>query len=417
MAQTRLRASLHYSNEEELALAQQVQMRIGGLDIHTLYQTLIDETTPKQIIADTQAIHALELAGGKMFEQYQVSSNGVWTLADAIKVAQVDTSEWQIKSFRTNPYKPGFCQVRIEWEPRQFDESLVIQKTLERLGNFAMPHIPFANPEQGEIAVLSLYDAHLDKLPCRSVNGTVATVEDNISSFMDGASKLIARASERKVSHIILPIGNDLYHTDNFSSATTKGTPLEYYTSAEDAYALINDAVIKLIAAAAQIAPVTVVIVPSNHDNTKVKMLGYWLDRLFSSTDHVNVVNEATQRQYLLAGKNLFMFAHGDKEKPEMIPSMMIQERPLDFVTATYRKAMLGDKHHAKKFMPLVIKDSMGVVVEYLRTTNVWDDKWHLEYGWIGVPRSAYLHYYSPDGGETGSDIHNFLVHSLAVSK
>ena len=408
----RIRASLYYSTEEELALAHQVQQRISDLDIYKVHETLVGGTEPNPKLRDGQHLHSLELAGGKMLENYEVAFNGVWTLEDAIKVAQVDTSEWQIKGFRTNPYKPGFCQVRIEWEPRQFDESLVIQKTLERLGNFVIPTIPFTNPEQGEIAVLSLYDAHLDKLPCRSVNGTIATVEDNISSFMAGASKLIARASERKVSHIILPIGNDLYHTDNFSSATTKGTPLEYYTSAEDAYALINDAVIKLIAAAAQIAPVTVVIVPSNHDNTKVKMLGYWLDRLFSNTHHVSVVNEATQRQYILAGKNLFMFAHGDKEKPEMIPSMMIQERPLDFVTATYRKAMLGDKHHAKKFMPLVIKDSMGVVVEYLRTTNVWDDKWHLEYGWIGVPRSAYMHYYDPNGGETGSDIHNFLVHS-----
>jgi len=66
----------------------------------------------------------------------------------------------------------------------------------------------------------------------------------------------------------------------------------------------------------------------------------------------------------------------------------------------------LGDLHHGFEYQFLKAKDMPGVEVEYLRTVGT-TDSWHEDFGWIGIPKTAYLQVVIP---------HNSLA-SVAIIK
>lgn len=250
------------------------------------------------------------------------------------------------------------------------------------------------------IAVLNLYDAHLDKLPIKSTCGVETTLEDNLNVFRNTIDKIIPHIIANQVERIIFPVGNDLFHTNGFNSQTKKGTQIEYYGSPEDAYYAICDVISETILKLSRVADVEVIMIKGNHDEDKVTTLGFWLNRMFYNTN-VSVDFLRRQRKYIQYGENLLGFAHGDKEKSKIaqLPLIMAQEAKTMWGNTTYRKMFLGDLHHGFEYQFLKAKDMPGVEVEYLRSVGT-TDTWHEDFGWVGVPKTAYLQIIDKEDGE-----------------
>ena len=266
------------------------------------------------------------------------------------------------------------------------------------------------NDESKKIAIVNLYDAHLDKLPIKSTCGVESTFEENIDIFKTTIRKIIAELVKiQNLQSIILPVGNDLFHTNGFNSQTKKGTQIEYYGSPEDSYYAICDVVTRVIKELAFIRPVQVLMVKGNHDEDKITTLGYWLERYFSAQNNsdnnyyhtVQVDFLRKQRKYIKFGDNLLGFAHGDKEKSKIaqLPLIMATEAKELWGQTTHRKMYLGDLHHGFEYQFLKAKDMPGVEVEYLRSVGT-TDTWHEDFGWIGVPKTAYLQIFDEKEGE-----------------
>ena len=141
-------------------------------------------------------------------------------------------------------------------------------------------------------------------------------------------------------------------------------------------------------------------MVKGNHDEDKITVLGYWLERIFKGTNvKINFLRK--QRKYIKFGDNLLGFAHGDKEKSKIaqLPLIMATEAKELWGQTTHRKMYLGDLHHGFEYQFLKAKDMPGVEVEYLRSVGT-TDTWHEDFGWIGVPKTAYLQIFDEKEGE-----------------
>lgn len=258
----------------------------------------------------------------------------------------------------------------------------------------------FVVGNNAKLAVLNLYDAHLDKLPIKSVCGVESSLEENIATFKNTIDRILPYIISNKVEKVIFPVGNDLFHTNGFNSQTKKGTQIEYYGSPEDSYYAICDTITETILKISQVADVEVIMIKGNHDEDKITTLGYWLERVFRGTN-VKVDFLRKQRKYIKFGENLIGFAHGDKEKSKIaqLPLIMATEAKDIWGDTTYRKMYLGDLHHGFEYQFLKAKDMPGVEVEYLRSVGT-TDSWHEDFGWIGIPKTAYLQIFDEKEGE-----------------
>lgn len=261
---------------------------------------------------------------------------------------------------------------------------------------------PFTFDNKQKLAVVNLYDAHLDKLPVKSTCGVESTLEENCNIFLGTIDKICIEIVKNNVDDIIFPVGNDLFHTNGFNSQTKKGTQIEYYGSPEDSYYAICNTITEAIVRLAVVAKhgVKVIMVKGNHDEDKITTLGYWLEKLFQGTN-VEVDFLRKQRKYIQFGENLIGFAHGDKEKSKIaqLPLIMATEAKTMWGNTTHRKMYLGDLHHGFEYQFLKAKDQPGVEVEYLRSVGT-TDTWHEDFGWIGVPKTAYLQIFDSLEGE-----------------
>lgn len=253
-----------------------------------------------------------------------------------------------------------------------------------------------------KLAIVNLYDAHLDKLPIKSTCGVDSTLEQNIKTFLKTIDQICISMVNEDIKEVIFPVGNDLFHTNGFNSQTKKGTQIEYYGSPEESYYAICDAITEAIHRIAVVptGKVKVLMIKGNHDEDKITTLGYWLEKLFKDTN-VEVDYLRKQRKYIKFGENLIGFAHGDKEKSKIaqLPLLMAQENKVDWGTTTHRKMYLGDLHHGFEYQFLKAKDMPGVEIEYLRSVGT-TDTWHEDFGWIGIPKTAYLQIFDAEDGE-----------------
>lgn len=254
------------------------------------------------------------------------------------------------------------------------------------------------------LVVINLYDAHLDKLPVKSTCGEESTLEKNLDIFKSTILNIVnyIHTYSDLVDYILLPLGNDLFHTNGFNSQTKKGTQIEYLCQPEEAYYTICDVITWTIEVLSKLVPVKVLMIKGNHDEDKITTLGYWLNRYFKNTDDVDIDFTRRQRKYFKYGNNLLGFAHGDKEKSKIpqLPLIMATEAKEWWGETKFRKMYLGDLHHGFEYQFLKAKDMPGVEVEYLRSCGT-TDTWHEDFGYIGIPKTAYVQFIDAKEGET----------------
>ena len=261
----------------------------------------------------------------------------------------------------------------------------------KKLGKPKIYNIPKEKFKGDRCAVLNMYDAHLDKLSVARSNGRRSTLDENVEIYMKGFRKALGICKANNVEQIVLPVGNDLFHTNGMNAKTKKGTPIQYLCDPELAYETICLVVIKCVEMASQVSKVFIPFVRSNHDRDKIAGLSFWLRTLFKDNKNITF-DDALQRTYFSYGVNLFCFAHGDQEKNKINeqPLLMHEERPVECSKALNKKIYLGDIHHGKEFKFLKSQDKMSTSVEFLRAVGQSDD-YHNIGGWIGVPKSVYV--------------------------
>lgn len=234
---------------------------------------------------------------------------------------------------------------------------------------------------------IDMPDVHFGKETWAEESGhnyNLSIARDVVLSSMD---RLLDYASSFGVEHIILPMGNDFFNSNSKENTTSHGTPQQEDTRWTRTFREGRRLAVEMIDRCASIAPVSVVMIPGNHDEERLFYLGEVLDAQYSKARHVTVDNRAMKRKYVQFGNNLIGFTHGYHEKLSKLPSLMPVEEPLLWGVTKNREWHLGDKHHKVDLLHRT-EDVDGVTIRILRSLSA-TDTWHFDKGYVGTPRSA----------------------------
>lgn len=347
---------------------------------------------------------------GDRAQLVQTVDEPIRTLDDLIRVCHIDTTEWEITSWKANKWEAAakddatgrltsksLFQVTATMKRRV--AVIEARKAIEQMiADFKATATPRPAPKRqaprGEhLLEISIPDLHIGKLAW-SEETLGANYDHKIAMrlYTDALEALILRTAAFRFSRVVLTVGNDFFHADTKANTTTGGTPLDVDSRFQKTYVAGRRLMVAAIERLRQIAPVTVVMVPGNHDSLSTFCLGDSLDCWYHTTPDVEVLNQPTPRKYLEHGKVMLLWTHGDKGKRDNYPLLMATEQPEMFGRTKFREAHTGHLHQ------LQVKEHMGVRVR-VSPALCPADAWHAEHHFVGNQRAAEAFVWHPEEG------------------
>jgi hypothetical protein len=335
---------------------------------------------------ETSSKQEIESEYGTDAARITVRSLDIKTLDDALRVAKVDSSVWEVDRYIVNSWETtmgaksaGGCspqtytnfQVKV-WLKRKAPEvrSLeILLGEIQKNGPVSAPK-PKAAKANGKFCrelEVSIVDPHLG-LHCfeggSDHNWDIETCEQMVLDLLQGL--LESAKMYGPFSRIILPMGNDYFHADNVFHTTTQGTGQPESDSWQYVYVRGEKLAIKQIELCKAVAPVEVKIVPGNHDRQSVFTLGRLLNAYYHRDDTVSVDATASPYKFHHFGVNLIGFEHGHSIRdPIRLAALMANECRDIWSQTVYREWHLGDQHRKGSSKPSTFEEQ-GVSVEYL---------------------------------------------------
>ena len=317
---------------------------------------------------------ALKQVRKEIKEEYIIDSDPYDSEDDLFKSNLVLKSRWQNASGKW-----------LESYKNDINDKLEIfsslkEELLEDLKTITKPKITKLRDNVGDILYeISLPDYHFGKDDGR-------TIKKQLDDYVYSVARLHKKAESIGISKFLLPVGNDLFNSDNLEYTTTKGTPQKDNSQWQLSFRAGTLAVIKSVNYLLQFAPVDIVIVQGNHDYQKSFYLGEIINAYFLGNKDVNVNNNINSpRKYYQYGNCLLGFTHGDKEKPQDLPLLMAVEEPIAFSKTIYKEWHIGHIHKH------VHDEYQGIGVKVLPSL-CGQDEWHKKMGYTSKRKAqAYI--------------------------
>jgi len=346
---------------------------------------------------------------GDQRDQTIYTTSKVKTLEDLIRVCEIDTNLWEIVEWQANKWEMGWVnrtkdndtaqalplfQVKARMKKRVLHIAALneIDSLKERAKTLFMfkPNARAFDKKSGDnMLEIDIFDLHLGKLAWAKETGYEHyDLKIARKLFEEALEVLIQRTSSHQFSRVILPIGNDFFHTDNLTSETTGGTRQDmdgrFHKTAHIGREMLVHATERLRG----IAPVDLVVTPGNHDQLSAWHLGDSLECYFHNDRDVTVHNQPILRKYVEFGKVMLMFTHGNRGKQADYPALMATEQPLMWGRTKFREAHVGHLHRTQLRNALAVSEKFGARVRIISSLCA-ADAWHSEMQFVGNLRQA----------------------------
>ena len=291
------------------------------------------------------------------------------------------------------------------------DYGLSEQKIFDQVNNFIEGYSPeyekIKRKKGNHLLVINPADIHIGKYASALETGEEYDCETAVMRVLEGVQGLIKKAEGFDIDRILFCIGNDILHTDNVMSSTTKGTFQDSDGKWWEHYEIALMLYVKCVEMLREIAPVDVLHSMSNHDYQSGFHLAHTLKSWFRKAEDVKFDVSVSARKYYQYGKNLIGLEHGDGAKMDKLPLLMANEKPKEWSETTHRYWYLHHLHHKIKHKYLDTKDYIGVTVEYMRSPSS-SDSWHSAKGFCGVPRACEAFIHDKESGQVARLTHYF---------
>lgn len=323
-------------------------------------------------------------------------AKGEVTLDNELYLSKATLSEW---GFNTKTGQPNYS-VRAELRPIPGAVNLkrLKEAILQDIKDIAKERLCAAGeapvPPTGDFLLeISTVDLHIGKRVWaeQCIDGEYNS-EIALERASEATNHFLNRAADYPVAQIILPIGHDLLHFDNMRFTTNRGTQMTPDGIYEEVYRMAAKFLRWQIETCAEVAPVTVKVVPGNHDWTSVFSLGELLAAVYEDCPYVAVDNSVNTRKYFRWGQTLLGYTHGDQiNKIETLATAMADERGKDWAETRFHEWRLGHLHNQFKWTLRSHDQNRTTGVHYMPSL-CGTDKWHHEQGYRHHPRAeAYL--------------------------
>lgn len=341
----------------------------------------------------------------------KLTSEKVRSLDDLIRVCDIDLSVWDVERFICNKWEVGAkikqgnneslvvtplfqvkAWLRLKVAIVNATNELAQLKADALKGLPAIKSLPAKSAEGDLLLQISIPDVHMGKMAWKPESGENYDMKIAERLFEEALLRLIERTKGHKFGKVLFVVGNDLLHTDNPNGTTTRGTAQDTDGRFHKTFWKTRKMVTRCIDKLKTIAPVTVLMVPGNHDTQSLWHLGDSLECWFWNDADVYIDNAPTQRKYFEHGKVMLMFTHGDKGKQQNYPLLMATEQPEMFGRTKHREAHTGHIHQ------LQVREQHGVRVR-VSPALCAADAWHAENQYVGNARAAEAFVWSPEEG------------------
>lgn len=260
--------------------------------------------------------------------------------------------------------------------------------------NISINKIGFKNDKETVDVELNIADFHLAK---KSFQGD--TLESKTFDYYKAVRDLVSKVtSSYNINKLVFPIGNDMFHSDNYQNNTTMGTPQDvtvwYDEEYEKGFELLANSISFL---ATQAKEVEVILVQGNHDRTKGFFVAHALQVFFSNDKSIKFQRKESRTKHTVLGNTFIGYHHGNKCTLESLPILFATtpEYSKDFGNAKYREIHTGDKHH---YLAKEITGS-GVRIQQVPSLS-GHDRYHVDNGFINQVRAALAFVYHPEQGK-----------------
>lgn len=347
----------------------------------------------------------------------------ITSLEELIDFFQIDLEVWKIVRWKANQWQQAsvdrkhggititpLYQVKADMEKRV--EAIAARSEIAsaldeaRRAMKAKPWnlTPPARPKKsapGNLLVLAIMDPHFGKL-CWGRETGWEDYDVNIArDCMRAAVRdLIEQASAMpyKIGQVLLPVGNDFFHVDSSLNMTTHGTPQDVDGRRQRSYRAGREAVMEMVAAVSQIAPVQISIVPGNHDEETMFALGDALEIVFENSRFITVDNSPRLTKYFEWHQCLIGLNHGRDIKPARLGGVMASEQREAWGRTKWREWLIGHWHTKGEAVLAPVSEELGVRVRTIPSLTP-PDAWHTRKGYIGNVRAAECLVYHPEAG------------------
>lgn len=257
------------------------------------------------------------------------------------------------------------------------------------------------------LLVIDIADLHIGKLADVLDTGDTYNHEIAYKRAIDGVEGLLAKASGFPIDKILFILGNDVLHTDNDRSSTTKGTHQDVSQKWFRNFTLARKMYVQIIERLLGFADIHIVHNMSNHDYVSGFMLADAIYCWFNSSTNITWDISPFDRKYFKYGNSLIGTAHGDNGKMDSLPLSMSLEAKEYWSTSKYYYFYLHHIHHKQKYKFNAGKDYQGVSIEYMRSPS-GTDSWHSKNQYANNMKAIEAFIHSKEFGQVARLTHLF---------
>jgi len=270
-------------------------------------------------------------------------------------------------------------EIVSQWVKSNIDVDNIKEKLSELVGVFADKVEPLSEiegPSYTDDDIMCLYpiaDLHIGMYAWKEETGNDYDCEISKELLFNALERLIHSAPNSKKA-IIVSLG-DWFHSDTIENKTLKsGNILDVDTRWQRVFR-IGARMLKtsIEMALTKHEEIDVIVVPGNHDRHSSFALSMFLDAYFRNNKRVKVNSSVSFFRYVVFGKNLLGFTHGNVNESKL-PGIMAADKPEEWGKTKYRTWFIGHKHKTS------VKEYPGCVVEMVRTIAS-KDAWTYESG------------------------------------
>jgi hypothetical protein len=299
-----------------------------------------------------------------------------------LKAHGYDVDAWELVSARSNIWNAYSKQdgiqtlysSRITVKPRN---TFTFERLLEKIKDIPPVEITKRNTEyEGRMLEIPLFDQHFG-------------VSD-YEYYRETQIRILTKLISRKWKEILLIIGQDLFHNDDFRGRTANGTQIQQVDMPQawaDALRFYGPIIETSIEVAER---VKVIYSKGNHDES---FSWTFVQLLKAKYPQAEFDDALVERKCHVFGDNFIGITHGDKARKNL-HNIFPVEFPLEWSRAKNREIHTGHYHVEDG------KDVFGMMVRTLATRNK-TDKWHRDNGFVGAHKRFMLFEYSTEALES----------------
>jgi len=383
---------------------------------HDFFQFVTDQGVvgPKMLERHSEKIKREQRQMGNITDNIdnllvETSGADVRTAEQACDYCGVDMDDWEVTKKVVNFWDMGKnrnWQVKV-WLSKKVetDTFAVIERLIERMPSFHYapykPHSVVRNNNSGNMAVICNFDAHLGKLAwdVETSQGDY-DIPIAVEEFNHVTDENLNRVAMFDPEKIIFVLGQDMLHYENLEGVTPVGRNI---LDTDGRLSKLQDAAIDVcvrnILKCRALAPVEVILVQGNHDQTSSLWLAKVLKAWFRNDQHVTIDSKPALRKARLWGTTFIGMTH-------KIPASKIAAAQADFSIqfkefwgkAEYREILFGDQHKKMQWKT-GSQITHGAILFRQMTALSKIDYWHYEHMFTDAVPGGEALVYSKDHG------------------